>query len=194
MAAQPNKVLRRLLHAPVHLYHWRCGFLLGRRFLLLRHVGRRSGRRRETVLEVMEYRASGPELVVMSAFGRRAGWLCNIVADPSPEVIVDRRRFVAAFRFLEAAEAIAVVRDYEQRNWLVTPIIRAVLSRLLGWHYRGTAGDHRRLVAELPLVAFRPRSENSRRPCTSNDPPSRSAKLPRRNRNDRTDAARSSVP
>jgi deazaflavin-dependent oxidoreductase (nitroreductase family) len=164
MTPPRNQTLRRLLHAPVHLYHWRCGFLLGRRFLLLRHIGRRSGRLRETVLEVMEYRADGPELVVMSAFGRGAAWFRNIAADPCPEVIVGRRRFVAAFRILDAAEAIAVMRGYERRNRLMQPIIRGVLRRFLGWRYRGTEGDRRRLVAELPLVAFRPQPADRPRP------------------------------
>ena len=52
--------------------------MLGHRFLLLIHVGRRTGLRRHTVLEVMEYRREGPEAVVMSAFGRNADWLRNI--------------------------------------------------------------------------------------------------------------------
>jgi hypothetical protein len=32
-----------------------------------------------------------------------------------------------------------------------------VLSRLLGWRYRGSGADHVRLVQQLPLIAFRPR-------------------------------------
>lgn len=159
MTALPKTAVRLFLHAPVHLYRWRCGWLLGRRFLLLRQVGRRTGRRRETVLEVMEYRPAGPELVVMSAFGRGAGWLRNMAADPRPEVTIGRRRFVAAVRFLDAEEAIAVVRGYERRNRLMIPIIRLVLSRFLGWRYCGSDAERRRLVGQLPLVALRPRPE-----------------------------------
>jgi hypothetical protein len=33
-----------------------------------------------------------------------------------------------------------------------------VLSRLLGWRYRGSDEDCRRLVRQLPLLVFRPRS------------------------------------
>jgi hypothetical protein len=38
-------------------------------------------------------------------------------------------------------------------------VVRAVLSRLVGWRYDGTPNARRRLGRELPLIAFRPRSE-----------------------------------
>ncbi len=132
--------------------------MLGTRFLLLTHVGRRSGRRYQTVLEILEYRDEGPEAVVMSGWGPNADWLRNIQAGSSPEVTIGSRRFVAAHRILGEEEAMKVVERYERRNRFTAPIARAVLSRLLGWHYQGSARDRRRLVGQLPLIAFRPRS------------------------------------
>ena len=35
-----NAVVRGLFRAPVYLYRWRCGWLIGHRFLLLIHTGR----------------------------------------------------------------------------------------------------------------------------------------------------------
>jgi deazaflavin-dependent oxidoreductase (nitroreductase family) len=137
------------------LYRWNCGWLLGHRFLLLIHVGRRTGLRHHTVLEVMEYRKEGPEAVVMSAFGQDADWLRNIETTPGPEVVIGSQHFVAGHRFLDAGEAMSVITSYERRNWLIAPIIRGVLSRLLGWRYDGSTSARRRLVAQLPLVAFR---------------------------------------
>jgi deazaflavin-dependent oxidoreductase (nitroreductase family) len=126
--------------------------------MLLIHVGRRTGLRRETVLEVMEYRDEGPEVVVMSAFGPEADWLRNIQARSDPEVVIGSLRFTAAHRMLGAEEAVRVIAGYEQRNRLIAPIIRAVLSRLLGWRYLGSEADRRWLVVHLPLIAFRPRT------------------------------------
>jgi deazaflavin-dependent oxidoreductase (nitroreductase family) len=151
-----NAALRRLFRAPVCLYRWNLGWLLGQRFLLLIHIGRRTGLRRHTVLEVMEYRKEGPEAVVMSAFGRNADWLRNIEATPGTEVVIGSQHFVAARRFLDEEEAIRVITGYERRNWFIAPIIRAVLTRLLGWQYDGSEGARRRLAAQLPLIAFRP--------------------------------------
>ncbi len=155
--ARLTPLCRWLFRAPVYLYHWRCSRPFGRRFLLLIHVGRRTGRRRETVLEVMEYRQTG-EAVVMSAFGRDADWLRNIEATTHPRVVIGGECFVAVHRILGAEEAIDAVRSYERRNFFFAPIIRLTLARLLGWPYRGSEGDRRRLVAQLPLVAFRPRA------------------------------------
>jgi deazaflavin-dependent oxidoreductase (nitroreductase family) len=152
-----SPLLRRLFHAPIPLFHRGWQGVLGRRFLLLIHTGRNSGLRRETVLEVVEYR-EGPEVVVMSAYGRKADWLRNIEAGPDPEVIVGRDRFIAAHRVLGPDEALRVVADYESRNRLIAPVVRLVLSRFLGWNYGASDADRRRLVGQLPLVSFRRRT------------------------------------
>jgi hypothetical protein len=107
-------------------------------------------------LEILEYRADGPEAVVMSAFGPKADWLRNIEARPIVEVVVGTLHFTADFRVLGPEEAVRVIAGYERRNRLVALVIRLVLSRLLGWRYHGSDSDRRRLVAELPLIAFRP--------------------------------------
>jgi hypothetical protein len=104
----------------------------------------------------LEYRKEGHEAVVMSAFGPDADWLRNIEATPTPEVIIGSQRFIAVHRVLDEDEAGSVITGYEQRNWLIAPIIRWVLSRLLGWHYNGEMDQRRRLIAQLPCIAFRP--------------------------------------
>ncbi|MGH7098883.1 MAG: nitroreductase family deazaflavin-dependent oxidoreductase [Stellaceae bacterium] len=124
MPARLSPNWRWFFRVPVYLYRWRLGRLLGRRFLLLIHVGRRTGCRRETVLEVMEYRKEGPEAVVMCAFGRNANWLRNIEASPEAGVVIGGERFAARHRILAAQEAVSVVAGYERRNRLIAPIIR----------------------------------------------------------------------
>ena len=156
-----NAALRQVFRAPVYLYRWNFGWMLGHRFLLLIHIGRRTGLCRHTVLEVMEYRKEGPEAVVMSAFGRSADWLRNIEATPSPVVVIGSRRFIAAYRSLDEEDAMRVVAGYEHRNRLITRVIRLVLSRLLGWNYDGSQSARRRLVKQLPVLAFRAASHSA---------------------------------
>jgi deazaflavin-dependent oxidoreductase (nitroreductase family) len=151
---RPGPVLRRVLRAPVWLYRARLGWLLGRRFLLLIHTGRRSGRTSRTVLEVVG-RPPG-ECVVMAGFGPRTDCLRNVQAGGGREVVVGRSRFRPALRVLDVDEAADVLAGYERRNRLAAPVVRAVLSRLVGWRYTGTDAERRRLVAERPLVALRP--------------------------------------
>ena len=154
--APPGGVLRTLLGLPVHLYHAHLGVLLGHRFLLLVHTGRKTGMRRETVLEVVRDDPTTSESVVAAGWGRRTGWLHNVEAGLAHEVWTGRQRFAPAYRILPPVEAERLFADYERRNRLIGPLLRAVLSRLLGWRYDGTPTARRRAVEQLSLVAFRP--------------------------------------
>src|SRR3954463_15968007 len=146
----PGPLLRRVLHAPVLLYRLRLGALLGSRFLRLTHLGRNSGRRYETVLEVVGRLPTTTEYVVMAGLGRRADWLRNVLAGGAQEVAVGRDRFRPTARVLDDDEAVGVLADYEQRHRLLAPVVRRVLSRPSGG---GTPGP---ATGELPLVAFGP--------------------------------------
>jgi len=52
---------------------------------------------------------------------------------------------VPAFRVLAADEAERLFADYERRNRLIAPLVRAVIGRLVGWRYDGTQASRRRV-------------------------------------------------
>ena len=158
--APPGGLLRTLLGLPVRLYQAHLGILLGDRFLLLVHTGRTTGLRRETVLEVVKYNPATSESVVAAGWGRRTGWLHNVEAGLAHEVWTGRERFAPAHRILPPDEAERIFADYERRNRLIGPIVRAVISRLVGWRYDGTQGSRRRVVEQLSLMGFRPRASD----------------------------------
>ena len=144
-----------LFRAPIYFYRCGMGWLFGNRLLLLTHRGRRSGLRRQTVLEVVEYRPEGPEVVVVNGF-KDSDWVRNIEATPREEVTVGAHHFVASHRFLGEEEAGRVMAGYERRNRFIAPIVRRGLSWLAGWTYHGSDTERRRLVRQLSLIAFRP--------------------------------------
>jgi deazaflavin-dependent oxidoreductase (nitroreductase family) len=152
----PPAWLRWVFRAPRRLYDVGWGGLLGHRFLLLRHTGRRTGRQHAVVLEVLRHDPASGEHVVISGFGPRADWLRNLDAGGPAGVTVGRVTFAAQHHVLEADTAVAVLADYERRNRLARPVLRRVLSVLVGRPYRGTAADRRHAVTMLPLVALRP--------------------------------------
>lgn len=96
------------------------------------------------------------EIIVVAGFGRLTDWYRNLQAQPVADVAIGRRRFQAAHRVLDETEAAAVLGAYERRNRLVLPVVRSTLSWLVGWSYDGSPEARRRLVHELPFVAFRP--------------------------------------
>lgn len=144
-----------MLRAPTALYRADAGWLLGHRFLMLTHRGRRSGRDYQTVLEVLNWDDEREEAIVMSGFGQTAEWYRNVLAGGAVEVRIARRRFTPEVRPLGADEGAAVLAGYERRNRVFAPIVRRVLSRLSGERHDGTAAARRRVVEALPLLALR---------------------------------------
>jgi deazaflavin-dependent oxidoreductase (nitroreductase family) len=143
------------------LYAIGAGRLLGHRFLLLTHRGRRSGRLYRTVLEVVAWDADSREAIVMSGFGHRSGWLLNALAGGAEEVQVGGSAFRPKVRELGLDEAARVLAAYDRRNRLLAPFARRVLSRLAGFRYDGSDGARRELVARLPMIGFRDVSPGS---------------------------------
>lgn len=157
----PPNWLLTVFRLPRHLYDHRLGWVLGQRFLLLRHTGRRSRRTYATVLEIVRHSDAGPEYVVVSGRGERADWLRNLDAGGPATMTVGRRTYPIVHRLLDAEEAIGVLAAYERRNRLIAPVLRRLLAALVGAPYRGTDADRRMLVAELPFVGLRPAPHSS---------------------------------
>ncbi len=156
MAIRSRPVVAALFRAPAAVYRWHGGRLFGHRLLLVRHRGRNSGRRYDTVLEVVRFEPRSSEAVVVAGFGPGSDWLRNLEANGEAEVTIGPRHFTAVHRIVPEDEAVAIMADYERRNRLIAPLARFMLSRLLGWRYTSSAADRRRLVRQLPMVAFRP--------------------------------------
>src|SRR5215212_7433167 len=76
--SKPSGLLRIAFRLPIHLYEHRLGWLIGHRLLLLTHRGRKSGRIRQTPLEVIRYDPATEESVVVSAWGEKADWYRNL--------------------------------------------------------------------------------------------------------------------
>jgi deazaflavin-dependent oxidoreductase (nitroreductase family) len=166
-----------IFRLPDRLYRHGLGWLLGHRCLRLVHVGRRTGRRHATVLEVVRHDPQVPEFVVVSGFGPRADWLRNLEANGTAEVTVGRWTFAADHRRLDVTEATDVFADYERRNRAIRPVVRSALSWMLGWRYDGSDGARRRMAEQLPMIALRPAP--SRKPGVRAEIPETERQRPR---------------
>ncbi len=136
---------------PIWLYRLHLGFLLGERFLLLEHIGRKTGKRRFAVLEVIGKDAEPLAYYVASGFGERSHWFRNIMARPEVVIQVKQRRYRARAERLPYEEAIARLRAYAQAH----PAALRELSRLLHYRYDGSEASLRELANMLPIVRFR---------------------------------------
>lgn len=118
---------RRIARAPIGLYRAGLGGLLGKRFLLLEHKGRSSGRIRQAVLETISVDATS--IHIISGYGWRAQWLRNIEADPRVRVTCgwSRPRGGRA-TILPSDRAVAVLEDYRRRHPLATRLLAPALE------------------------------------------------------------------
>jgi deazaflavin-dependent oxidoreductase (nitroreductase family) len=152
LKSKPVGALRLAFRLPMYLYRLNLGWLLGHRFLLLVHRGRRSGLLRETMLEVILYEPAIRESVVLSAWGEKSDWYRNIEAAPALEVRTGAQRYVPEQRFLAPEENHAVIRNYGLRH----PLAFRVFARVFGYPLGGTEKARREFAGSLRLVAFRP--------------------------------------
>lgn len=149
IAGLGSRILRSrpLMRAPIRLYHARLGWLLGRRMLLLEHIGRTSGKRREVVLEVFGEPSPGT-FVVVSGFGDRAQWFRNVLAHDHVRVSIGRHRPRSArARLVSQSEADAALQAYAAHRPRVWATFKPIIEETLG-----SAIDERDTA--LPVVAL----------------------------------------
>lgn len=113
---KPRGLTLRLYRLPIALYRLGLGGLLGSRFLLLEHRGRRSGQTRYAVLEVVRRDAATGAYIVGSGFGEGSEWFLNLMADPHCHLQIGRRRFAVTARRLAQEESKRELLDYVRRH------------------------------------------------------------------------------
>jgi deazaflavin-dependent oxidoreductase (nitroreductase family) len=150
--SKPRGWLKLAFALPRSLYRWRLGWLLGHRCLMITHVGRKTGRLRQTVVEVVHYDPTTQECIVISGYGVRSDWYRNIEARPAHEVQVGRQRYQPRQRLLSQKETLAVLQEYQRHH----PWGFRELMRLVGYAYDGTPEGLRTISQVVRGIAFRP--------------------------------------
>ena len=153
LAQWPRGLLRFLARLPIGLYRARLGWLLGNRFLMLTHIGRKSGLPRQVVVEVVRYDITTDTYFIVSGFGEQADWFRNIVKTPDVTVHVSTRRLACTAVRVSQQEAASEFKDYARRY----PTALKALSRVLGYPWDGTEESYQRLAQMLPIIELRSR-------------------------------------
>jgi deazaflavin-dependent oxidoreductase (nitroreductase family) len=149
----PNQVLRFGLRLPIWLYRMKLGWLLGNRFLILTHTGRKSGLPHETVIEVVKHDKEADTYYVLSGWGERADWYQNIQKTPSVAIRVSGREIQARAEFVPLAKAPEIMETYARDHPLA---FKELSSLFLGERSLPNKDAARRLAEKMPMVAFHP--------------------------------------
>jgi deazaflavin-dependent oxidoreductase (nitroreductase family) len=140
------------MRLPRPLYHRGWGSLLGHTFLLITHVGRKTGEPHETVAMALTYDPERQEAVVCSAWGPNTQWMRNLHAHPALRIQIGRETYVPEQRFLSEDEAVAVALEFRERH----PWRLRLFAAILGWGDLSSEAEVRELVRARPFVSFRP--------------------------------------
>jgi deazaflavin-dependent oxidoreductase (nitroreductase family) len=142
----PRGLLRLAFRAPAWLYRAHLGWLLGERFLLLAHRGRKTGVMHQTVLECVGHDRELDAYYVVAAWARRAQWYRNILAEPRCGVRCGRRAFVAVARTITQQEAEDVLLAYQRAH----PRAMREIGALFGFE------SPEQIARDVPVVELRP--------------------------------------
>ncbi len=152
----PSGLKRWFFRAPIVLYHLGLGGLLGGRFMLIHHVGRKSGQPRETVVEVAGHDTNTDTYYVGSGWGYKSNWYRNLMAAPDTQIQVGQRTLAVHAETLSPEAGAQVLLTYRQQH----PLAARELGGAMGLDIsKSSAEDLSGIVRNsLPIVAFQPRN------------------------------------
>jgi deazaflavin-dependent oxidoreductase (nitroreductase family) len=145
---KPTGLRRALLRAPILLYRLGLGRLLGGGFVLINHTGRRTGRPRQTVVEVVD-RSAG-SLTVVAGFGPRSDWYRNLLARPAASIVLAGRAAAVTATPLPAEQAAQAMLRYARRH----PRAARRLAGVMGYRVDGTDSDYLEMGRRLRMLSL----------------------------------------
>lgn len=149
----PSGISRLLFRLPIYLYRLGLGGMMGGRFVLLNHIGRKSGQPRQAVVEVVRHDPADDSYIVASGFGEKAQWFQNLLHTPDITIQVGRRKLAVRARRLSPQEGADEMAGYARRN----PRAARSLSRFMGFEVDGSEAGYRQLGQQLPFMALEKR-------------------------------------
>jgi deazaflavin-dependent oxidoreductase (nitroreductase family) len=154
IAYPSSRLLKQAFKVPIPLWRMGLGFPVGRLFMILTTTGRKSGRLRHTAIEFHEHKG---RKYIYSAFGEKADWYKNFLADPHVTIqtasgaehmmarrLTDEKELAEAFEF--------VVRNPTIKRWVQALGFRLNLDEFVAQK------------AHFYLVTFDPTHEPTPRP------------------------------
>jgi deazaflavin-dependent oxidoreductase (nitroreductase family) len=125
--------------------------LIGAQWMLITTLGRKSGKPRETMVDVMDYDSATDTYYIEAAYGSRAGWVRNIEVHPRFEAQVGRRKFRARLSALSSENAGELMVKFYRAKPAYT---RSVMA-MVGMKFEGEE-ELRKIASQLTLFAVTP--------------------------------------
>ena len=155
---RPNWFMKIFFKVPVWIY--KMGFTgweraVGAQWMLITTVGRKSGKPRDAMVDVMDYDKVTDTYYVEAAYGSRADWYRNIQANPRFEAQVGRRKFHATATPLSNEDAGELMVKFFRAKPAYT---RSVMA-MVGIKFEGEE-ELRALGSKVTLLAIHPETSD----------------------------------
>jgi len=154
---RPNRILKFFFKVPVILHKMGLGgweHLIGAQWMLITHTGRKSGKRYDSMVDVMDYDKATDTYYIEAAYGARADWYKNIQANSVFEAKVGRRKFKASAGALTTKGASEMLVQFYRSKPAYT---RSVMA-MAGMKFKDE--DELRILGKnLTLLAVKPEKE-----------------------------------
>jgi deazaflavin-dependent oxidoreductase (nitroreductase family) len=142
-----------LLRLPVWIYRCHLSWLLGNRFLLLTHVGRKTGKAHQTVVEVVHYSQGSRTFYVVSGWGEKSNWYRNTLVHPEVIIQIANKSIPSFARKVSPDEGEEIMLTYAKLH----PFALRMLSKVMNYPLDGSEEGVHSFGRSIPIVAFQPR-------------------------------------
>lgn len=149
----PRGFSRLMYRAPILFYTIGLGSLMGKRFLLLNHVGRKSGKPRQAALEVVAHDALTGEYFVNVGFVPRSDWYLNLLQQPETSIQVGKNKIEVTAKQCSSKKGGELLRAFAEKH----PTQAKSFSSFLGYKTDGTMEDFQAMGEQLIFMRLSPR-------------------------------------
>jgi deazaflavin-dependent oxidoreductase (nitroreductase family) len=149
----PKGLLRLGFRIPVYFYRLRLGWLLGERFVLINHLGRKTGLPRQAVVEAVERDKGTNSVIVVAGYGEQTQWYQNLRAYPETTIQIGSHKVQVIAEFITPEDGEEIMVRYLDRYGELT----GRLFSMLGYSWDGTEQGVRQIARDsLRFVRFIP--------------------------------------
>jgi deazaflavin-dependent oxidoreductase (nitroreductase family) len=153
----PKGLLKWLFKTPTLLYRLGLGFFIGRLFMVMTTIGRKSGQTRRTPIEFHEFKG---RKYVFSGWGTRTDWYRNVEAHPHITIQTWRGAESVTAHRLVADPELAEAFEFAMSN----PTLRAVFKAL---RFKMTLEEFLAQKERFTFVTFEPTDEKTPPPLAA---------------------------
>ncbi|MBI9047132.1 MAG: nitroreductase family deazaflavin-dependent oxidoreductase [Anaerolineaceae bacterium] len=144
-------LLRLFFRLPVYFYRIGLGWLLGKRFVLINHLGRKSGLQRQTVEEVVERENGTDNVIVVAGYGEQTQWYKNLKEQPETTIQIGNQKYSVAVDLLNPEDGEDIISRFMERHGKLT----GQLFSMIGYEWDGTEKRAREIARKgLRFVRF----------------------------------------